>query len=119
MIFPSIDPFTGEDDIVPILRHALRASGLGLAMALGLTFAPHASADCTPEEWIDLCSDGGRTAYYPCVCNYMDDAEASIDVDRPDRPPNRPDNSLPGAGRPGGGGGSPIIGGGGRGGGRR
>jgi hypothetical protein len=122
MILVSIDPFSGEDDIMPILRRALRAFTLVVAVSLGLAFAPHAAADCTPEEWIDLCQDGGRTAYYPCVCNYMNDAESSIDIDRPADRPNRPDNSLPGAGRPGGGGGGGgpvVIGGGGRGGGGR
>ena len=107
----------GEDDIVPILRLAFRASGAVLVVALGLTVAPHAQADCTPTQWIDLCEDGGQGAYTPCVCNYMDDAGSSIDLspDRPSRPPNRPDNSLPGASSPGGGGGggSPIVGGGG------
>jgi hypothetical protein len=51
----------------------------------------------------------------------MDDVDSSIDIDRPANPPDHPDNSLPGAGRPGGGGGGGpvIIGGGGRGGGRR
>jgi hypothetical protein len=112
----------GEDEIVPILRNALRVSSLAVAAAVSLTLAPHAAADCTHEEWIDLCSQGGRSAGYPCVCYYMDDVDSSIDIDRPGRPPNGPDNSLPGAGRPGGGGGGPIIDGGGRpggGGGRR
>jgi uncharacterized membrane protein YgcG len=107
---------------MPILRRAPRAFTLVVAVSLGLAFAPHAAADCTPEEWIDLCQDGGRTAYYPCVCNYMNDAESSIDIDRPADRPNRPDNSLPGTGRPGGGGGGGgpvVIGGGGRGGGGR
>jgi len=94
--------------------------------ALAINGAPIAAADdCTPQQWIDLCNDG-RSAYVPCVCNYMEDATWVIDgpdIDRPNRPPNRPDNSLPGggSGRPGGGGGGgPIIGGGGgRGGGGR
>lgn len=114
------DFLDGEEGFVALRRQLFGVASLVVAAALGLSVAPHADAECTTAEWIDLCSQGGRSAYVPCVCDYMDDAGLSIDIDRPANSPNRPNNDLPGAGRPGGGGGGVVIGGGrGGGGGRR